>query len=52
MDAGIYLQLGELIKPVQVDADRRGYVIATGATPTEALALADEGAGRLNVEVE
>ncbi len=52
IDAGIYLQLGELIKPVQVDADRRGYVIATGATPTEALALADEGAGRLKVEVE
>ena len=52
IDAGIYLQLGELINPVQVDADRRGYVIATAATPTEALALADDAAGRLKVEVE
>ncbi len=52
IDAGLYLRLGELIKPVQVDADRRGYVIATGATATKALALADEAAGRLKVEVE
>lgn len=52
IDGGLYLQLGEQIKPVQVDADRRGYVIATGANATEALAYADAATGRLKVVVE
>ncbi|HYY04245.1 MAG TPA: ATP-grasp domain-containing protein [Gaiellaceae bacterium] len=48
----LFIQEGEVIRPVRVDADRRGYVIATG--PTSILALeAAEGAARLiEVEVE
>ncbi len=52
IDAGLYLQLGEMIRPVQVDADRRGYIIASGSTPTEALAFADDAAEGLKVDVE
>jgi biotin carboxylase len=52
LDAGLYLQLGETIKPVQVDFDRRGYIIATGANPLAALARADTASGRLELEVE
>jgi biotin carboxylase len=52
IDAGLYLQPGELINSVQVDADRRGYVIATGTTPAKALELADQAIWRLKVEVE
>jgi biotin carboxylase len=37
LDADLYLQLGETIRPVQVDADRRGYVVATGADSDAAL---------------
>jgi biotin carboxylase len=50
--AGLYLELGETIRPVQVDADRRGYIIATGNNPTEALARADAATRFLKVEVE
>jgi predicted RNase H-like HicB family nuclease len=35
-----------------VDGDRRGYVIATGETPDEALARADAAAALIEVEVE
>jgi biotin carboxylase len=52
LDAGLYLQPGEVIKPVQVDADRRGYVIATAEDPARALALADEAATLLELDVE
>ena len=52
LEAGLYIQLGETIAPVTVDADRRGYVVATGADPYEALGLADAAARRLRVEVE
>jgi hypothetical protein len=47
--AGLYFDIGATITPVQVDADRRGYVVATAATPHEALALADAAAKRLVV---
>jgi biotin carboxylase len=50
LDAGLYFGVGATINPVQVDADRYGYVIATGASADEALALADAAAGRLRVE--
>jgi biotin carboxylase len=36
----------------RVDGDRRGYVIATGETPEEALARADAAAALIEVEVE
>jgi hypothetical protein len=47
--AGLYFGPGTTIGPLQVDADRRGYVIATAAAPTRALELADEAAQRLVV---
>jgi|GEM_PF-453697 len=52
LDAGLYFGVGARIDPVQVDADRRGYVIASGETPSEALARADAAAKKLRVDVE
>ena len=51
VQADTYLQLGETIRPVRRDGDRRGYVIATADTPEEALARAETAATRLDVEV-
>jgi biotin carboxylase len=51
VQADTYLQLGETIRPVRRDGDRRGYVIAVGDTPEEALARAELAATRLDVEV-
>ena len=51
VQADTYLQLGETIRPVRRDGDRRGYVIATADTPQEALARAETAATRLEVEV-
>ena len=39
--AEIYLQVGETIRPVRLDGDRRGYVIAYGQTTPEALERAE-----------
>jgi biotin carboxylase len=50
LEAGLYIQLGETINPVQVDADRRGYVVATGGGARDALALADRAALELRVD--
>lgn len=52
LEAGVYIQVGETIRPVQVDADRRGYVIATAATAAKALELAEEAGRLLRVVVE
>ena len=41
LEAGIYIEPGETIRLVQVDADRRGYVIATANDTGAALAAAD-----------
>jgi len=49
LEAGLYLQVGETINPVQVDADRRGYVVATGADTVAALEAADGAARELIV---
>ena len=43
VQADTYLQVGETIRPVRLDGDRRGYVIATADTSIEALAA---GRGR------
>jgi len=51
LDAGLYIQLGETIRPVQVDADRRGYVIATADDPQSALDLADKASQHLRIRV-
>lgn len=52
LDAGLYLEPGEVIRPVQVDADRRGYVVATGGNVDAALAAADAALARLVVRTE
>ncbi len=52
VQADVYLQLGETIRPVRVDGDRRGYVIATADTSLEALERAEAAATLLDVEVE
>jgi biotin carboxylase len=52
VQAESYLQPGETIRPVQVDGDRRGYVIALADTNVEALARADAAARLLPVEIE
>ena len=51
LEAGLYIQLGETIKPVQVDADRRGYIIATADEPQRALELATAASRHLRVNV-
>jgi biotin carboxylase len=52
VQADTYLQVGETIRPVWRDGDRRGYVIATAETSVEALARAESAARLLEVEVE
>jgi biotin carboxylase len=52
LEAGVYIQVGETIQPVQVDADRRGYVIATATDTKTALELAERASRELVVEVE
>lgn len=46
-----WIQAGETIRPVQTDGDRRGYVIARGATNLEALERAEAAAGLIDVLV-
>jgi biotin carboxylase len=52
VQADTYLQLGETIRPVRRDGDRRGYVIAVADTPAEALRRAEHAATKLTVDVE
>jgi biotin carboxylase len=50
--ADVYMKVGETINPVQVDADRRGFVIATADDSSTALDLADRAAAMLEVEAD
>ncbi|HEY7207645.1 MAG TPA: ATP-grasp domain-containing protein [Gaiellaceae bacterium] len=52
VQAESYIVPGETIRPVTVDGDRRGYVIAVGATGPEALARSEAAAALVEVEVE
>jgi biotin carboxylase len=52
VQAETYLIEGETIRPVRLDGDRRGYVIATADTSFEALELAERAAKLVEVEVE
>ena len=52
VQADVYLTRGEEIRPVRLDGDRRGYVIAVADTNVEALERAEAAAGLLDVEVE
>jgi biotin carboxylase len=48
--ADTYLEVGETIRPVRLEADRRGYVIAVAETSGEALARAEAAARLIDVE--
>ncbi len=52
VQADVFLQEGEVIRPVRLDGDRRGYVIATGRTNVQALERAESAASLLRVETE
>jgi biotin carboxylase len=52
VQAELYLQAGETIRPVRLDGDRRGYVIAVADTNLEALERADAAAKLVDVIVE
>jgi biotin carboxylase len=52
VQADVFLEVGETIRPVRLDGDRRGYVIAVGDTNIEALERAEAAATLLDVEVE
>jgi biotin carboxylase len=51
VQADTYLEVGETIRPVRRDGDRRGYVIAVADTPEHALERAEHAATLLEVEV-
>jgi len=52
VQAETYLQIGETIRPVRLDGDRRGYVIAVADTNVEALQRAESAARLFQVQVE
>jgi biotin carboxylase len=52
VEAALYPVEGELIRPVMVISDRRGYVIAVGETRDQALERAEAAARLVDVEVE
>ena len=52
VQAELYLQAGETIRPVRLDGDRRGYVIAVADTNVEALERAEAAARLVDVLVE
>jgi biotin carboxylase len=52
VQAETYLEPGEVIRPVRLDNDRRGFVIAIADTNLEALERAEAAARLLDVEVE
>jgi biotin carboxylase len=52
LDAAIYSEVGETIRPVMIISDRRGYVIATGDTREEAVERADAASLLVEIDVE
>jgi biotin carboxylase len=52
VQAESYIVPGETIRPVRLDGDRRGYVIAIADTSVEALERAEAAASLIDVEVE
>jgi biotin carboxylase len=52
VQADLYLKEGEVIRPVRLDGDRRGYVIAVADTNIEALERAEAAASLVDIEVE
>ena len=51
VQAETYLEVGETIRPVRRDGDRRGYVIAVADSSEEAVRRADAAAKLLKVEI-
>ena len=51
VQADVFLEVGETIRPVRLDGDRRGYVIAVADTNLEAVERAEAAATLLDVEV-
>jgi biotin carboxylase len=52
VQADTYIVEGEVIRPVRLDGDRRGYVIAVANTNLEALERAEAAARLIDVDVE
>ncbi len=52
VQADTYLAVGEIVRPVRLDGDRRGYVIAVADTNLEALDRAEAAARLIDVDVE
>jgi biotin carboxylase len=52
VQADVFLEEGEEVRPVRLDGDRRGYVIAVAETNLEALERAEAACKLLDVEVE
>jgi biotin carboxylase len=52
VQADLFLEEGEVIRPVRLDGDRRGYVIAVADTNLEALERAEAAASLVDVEVD
>jgi biotin carboxylase len=52
VQADVFIQPGETIRPVRLDGDRRGYVIAVADTNLEALERAEAAARLIDVVVE
>lgn len=52
VQADVFLATGKTIRPVRIDADRAGYVIAVGDTNMQAIERAEAAARKLSVEVE
>jgi biotin carboxylase len=52
VEASVYAVEGEVIRPVNVISDRRGYVIAVAETRDEALARAEAASQLVEIEVE
>jgi hypothetical protein len=52
VQADVFIQPGETIRPVRLDGDRRGYVIAVADTNVQALERAEAAARLLDVVVD
>jgi biotin carboxylase len=52
VQADVFLREGEEVRPVRLDGDRRGYVIAVGETNLEALERAEAACRLLDVDVQ
>jgi hypothetical protein len=52
VEVDVWLQPGDVVRPVQRDGDRKGFVIAEGQTNVEALERSRAASTLVDVEVE